>query len=602
MVCIIMYLLILSLRQQGIGPFTNPDNSTGQWQLRDNNNTWNKYAHLLFIDQPAGVGLSSFSAARNGYASNGTELGHDVALALAAFFTDKHPELASNPVYLFGESYAGHYVPHIATYILEHGAEPVLKGLRRQLIGLGLGDVCPGEEHTLSLPVLMRGMGYLSPEQVIQAQATASRCKSDLFRRDFHAAFKSCEALEVVKNVASGGIYDQDSRLFANYSSLGQLVNVDGATSEGRWMTLANAWLDSAATRSALHVPADLNRSVSHNQRNCTRGLWDNNDNARSTISQWPRMVSTLDVLVYNGNFDVSCNFLGTETLLAALGAWFPNQTAGDSYRAAFHARERRWFTLGSEMAGYWRHVPMSGETGDGDNGTDSGSLTHVIIQGAGHLAPRDQPERVQAMVGRWLLDHTGDTLCDEQHALCRASDVSLRALGGRCALLYNCSGHGHCTEEANCRCQEGFAGADCSHGVGLLSTTKASRFGTFEVAPQGWQYHEVSEKNGVVLQLYYNTTTLPKRELPRDDGWIKGGDGLVVYLAMPDMSWPPDPVVDDLSRSFDRAWRLDARHSAEGAPLVLPRLKHGARIGVRNNSPGYHAPVRAYTISAQGL
>ena len=90
-----------------IGPFTNPDNSTGTWVLEDNPDTWNQHAHLLFIDQPAGVGLSSFSAEQNGYARNGTQLGHDVATALVAFFA-RHPELSSNPLYIFGESYAGH--------------------------------------------------------------------------------------------------------------------------------------------------------------------------------------------------------------------------------------------------------------------------------------------------------------------------------------------------------------------------------------------------------------------------------------------------------------------------------------------------------------
>lgn len=88
-----------------IGPFSNPDNETGAWVLKDNPLTWNQHAHLLFIDQPAGVGFSSFSAEKNGYASNGTVLGHDVATALVAFF-DRHPELAPNPLFIFGESCA----------------------------------------------------------------------------------------------------------------------------------------------------------------------------------------------------------------------------------------------------------------------------------------------------------------------------------------------------------------------------------------------------------------------------------------------------------------------------------------------------------------
>ena len=74
-----------------------------EWILKDNPDTWNQHAHLLFIDQPAGVGLSSFSAAHNGYADNGTVLGHDVATALVRFF-DLHEDLASNPLYIFGES------------------------------------------------------------------------------------------------------------------------------------------------------------------------------------------------------------------------------------------------------------------------------------------------------------------------------------------------------------------------------------------------------------------------------------------------------------------------------------------------------------------
>ena len=33
--------------------------------------------------------------------------------------------------------------------------------------------------------------------QRVQAHATASRCQQDLYRNDYAAAFKSCEALEV---------------------------------------------------------------------------------------------------------------------------------------------------------------------------------------------------------------------------------------------------------------------------------------------------------------------------------------------------------------------------------------------------------------------
>ena len=42
-----------------------------------------------------------------------------------AVLLQRHTELATNPLYIFGESYAGHYVPHIATYA-RHGQMAVL--------------------------------------------------------------------------------------------------------------------------------------------------------------------------------------------------------------------------------------------------------------------------------------------------------------------------------------------------------------------------------------------------------------------------------------------------------------------------------------------
>ena len=49
---------------------------------------------------------------------------------------------------------------------------------------------------------------------------------SDSGGAGIQADLKACEALEVFKGLASGGVHDQDSRVYANYSSLGALVHV----------------------------------------------------------------------------------------------------------------------------------------------------------------------------------------------------------------------------------------------------------------------------------------------------------------------------------------------------------------------------------------
>ena len=414
-------------------------------------------------------------------------------------------------------------------------------------------------------------------------------------------------------------IHEQDSRVYANYSSLAGLVNVDGATQEGTWEALANAWLDDPATRAALHVAPSGGqegggrstwRSVATNQRNTTRGLWDDADNARSTIGLLPRMIASLRVLFYNGNFDVSCNFLGTEKLLASLGRWFADAALGDAYDAAFAARERRWFTLASRMAGYVRHVRLPAALAPGEGG----ELTHVVVQGGGHLAPRDQPERVGAMVGRFLAHPEGGdallaAMCDQAEGVCRGTDVALASLGSRCALLYNCSGRGACTDEGACACGAAWAGADCADGVhdvvtgvtGVAGVTGGGGGGeaqtTFVVRPDGWQYHRIAggAAGGALLVLHANASAVPSRALPRDDA--DGPAGLRVYLASPTQPWPPaDPLRFDLSSAFAQAWRLEGTTAA--APLRLPRLPAGALIGVRNGgADGFHGAVRAYEL-----
>ena len=74
-----------------------------------NPNSWNNDANVLWLDQPAGVGFSY------GTTNDGDEVmvGEDAYYFLQHFF-QAHPEYASQPLFIFGESYGGHYAPAIA--------------------------------------------------------------------------------------------------------------------------------------------------------------------------------------------------------------------------------------------------------------------------------------------------------------------------------------------------------------------------------------------------------------------------------------------------------------------------------------------------------
>jgi carboxypeptidase C (cathepsin A) len=73
---------------------------------------------MLFIDQPLNVGFS-FSGNRTGKAqvSTAEEAGQHLLNFMHNFYNE-WPLLRQNPLYITGESFAGHYIPAFAQNIL----------------------------------------------------------------------------------------------------------------------------------------------------------------------------------------------------------------------------------------------------------------------------------------------------------------------------------------------------------------------------------------------------------------------------------------------------------------------------------------------------
>ena len=71
--------------------------------------SWTEVAHVLWLDQPAGVGFSYGSET-----DYNEEMVSEDAYWFLQKFMQQHPEYAQNPLYIVGESYGGHYAPAIA--------------------------------------------------------------------------------------------------------------------------------------------------------------------------------------------------------------------------------------------------------------------------------------------------------------------------------------------------------------------------------------------------------------------------------------------------------------------------------------------------------
>jgi len=83
--------------------------------FHQNNYSWNAKANVLWIDQPVGSGYS-YVESYDGYVTNEKSMAMELYSALIQFFT-LLPEYY-NDFYVFGESYAGKYIPSICHYIL----------------------------------------------------------------------------------------------------------------------------------------------------------------------------------------------------------------------------------------------------------------------------------------------------------------------------------------------------------------------------------------------------------------------------------------------------------------------------------------------------
>lgn len=112
-----------------LGPlYIHPDD-----RVQENGYSWSNRGHLVCVDQPVGVG---FSFNRGKPVTNT----YDASLHFANFIHNFLSEwnFQENPLYLAGESYAGHYIPSFARFLMANVSLAVnLKGL---MIGDGLLD------------------------------------------------------------------------------------------------------------------------------------------------------------------------------------------------------------------------------------------------------------------------------------------------------------------------------------------------------------------------------------------------------------------------------------------------------------------------------
>ncbi|KAK9438526.1 carboxypeptidase Y precursor [Metarhizium brunneum] len=284
---------------QELGPATIPNEDLVPV---DNPYSWNSNASVIFIDQPVNVGYS-YGTKITGSSQAAAK---DIYAMLTLFF-HQFPEYAERDFFVTGESYAGHYIPAIGAELLSHNNSNInLKGLA---IGNGLTD--PYIQYLYYRPTACGQGGYPAVLSKSDCQAMKNAepecqrqigvCYNDPSARVCRQATNYCNnfVLGIYQSGTNNSVYDITSPIGTGKTSY------------------ASQFLSSAKTKQALGVEA------SRAYEECDSGVYNdfvnNGDWMTPAHRVVPGILEKIPVLIYAGDIDYICNWLGNEAWTLAL-------------------------------------------------------------------------------------------------------------------------------------------------------------------------------------------------------------------------------------------------------------------------------------------
>jgi len=337
------------------GPYKIMPNTT----LQINPYGWNAFANLLFVDQPAGTG---FSYANSEYVKNQSMVAVEMFTFLQKFFK-AYPQFAKSKFYITGESYAGHYIPAVAAYILDKNGDGRFPVINLQGIAIGDGLVDPVSMAKSWGPFLY-AHNLISSSALQQTQEQFyGACLPDITRGDYAEAFYDCNEVLQIALSAAGDLNVYDIREPCSYPPL---------------------CYDLSAITRYLNLPSTRRKlGVGDRQwQPCSAAAYapfETKDFEYSYRFDLPRILKWVPVLIYNGDFDLVVDFYGTSEMLDTM-EW-PGQSG------FLKAKNETWIVDG-KAAGSVRSFAW---------------LTYLIVNNAGHMVPYDQPKNALDMLFRFV-------------------------------------------------------------------------------------------------------------------------------------------------------------------------------------------------------
>ncbi|KAL1832208.1 hypothetical protein ACET3Z_001859 [Daucus carota] len=392
------------------GPFNFEAGKGGLPTLHLNPYSWSKVSNIIYLDSPVGVGFS-YSNDTSSYVTGDKKTAEDTHNFLLKWF-EQYPEFVNNPFYIAGESYAGVYVPTLASNVVQgikKGVKPVIQ-FQGYMVGNGVTD------HQIdgnALVPFAHGMGLISDYMFEQAK---TYCKDNFYDPSTRNCSKAIQNIDAA--IDGLNIYDilepcyhspsnmdkaKDSSIPVSFQQLGQTsrpLTVRKRIYGRAWPfrapvrdglvplwpqimaesnavgvpcindAVATTWLNNDAVRKAIHAspkagPWEL----------CTGQIFYDHD-AGSMIPYHKNLTSQgYRALIYSGDHDMCVPFTGSKAWTSSLG-----YKVVDGWRP--------WISKG-QVAGYTEGY--------------ANNFTFLTVKGSGHTVPEYKPQEALDFYSRWL-------------------------------------------------------------------------------------------------------------------------------------------------------------------------------------------------------
>lgn len=335
-----------------------------------NEYAWNQNASVIFLDQPVNVG---FSYSDSDSISNTIAAGKDVYSFLKLFFK-KFPNYSNLDFHIAGESYAGHYIPIFASEILSHDDRNF--NLTSVMIGNGLTD--PLTQYKYFIPMACDEENpILNHDDCQSMEDSLDRCIS---------LIESCYNSQSVWTCVPASLYCNNAQL-GPYQKTGKNVYDIRKNCNG---PLCYKDLENIDRYLNLdYVQEAIGAEVSDFQ-SCNFDINRNFLFAGDWMKPYQTAVTDLlnkdlPVLIYAGDKDFICNWLGNEAWTNVL-PWKNSENFANE-------KITKWYTDGEHTGNFKNY----------DN------LTFLRIFDGGHMVPYDVPESALNMLNSWI--HNNFTL-----------------------------------------------------------------------------------------------------------------------------------------------------------------------------------------------